>query len=125
MASRPKVLIVEDDEQFALLVSSYLKGAGYPSVTAADAMQGLMFAQREQPGLILLDLNMPAGGGIALLERLVKSVKTQSIPVVVLTARNEPEIETQAVAKGAAGFLRKPIDRDSLLAAVNRAVPHG
>jgi CheY-like chemotaxis protein len=123
MAGKPKILIVDDDDQFALLVAGYLRGAGYPSVTAADAMQGFMFAQREQPALIVLDINMPAGGGITLLERLVKSVRTQMIPVLVLTARTEQEIETQAMAKGAAGFLRKPIERDSLLEAVGRILP--
>jgi CheY-like chemotaxis protein len=123
MASKPKILIVDDDDQFAVLVAGYLRGAGYPSVTAADAMQGFMFAQREQPALIVLDINMPAGGGIMLLERLAKSVRTQMIPVLVLTARAEQEIETQAMAKGAAGFLRKPIERDSLLEAVGRILP--
>ncbi len=116
-------LIVDDDEQLALLGAGYLRGAGYLSVTAVDAMQGFMFAQREQPGLILLDINTPAGGGMTLLERLVKSPKTQMIPIVVLTARSEPEVEAQARAKGAADFLRKPIERDAFLAVVNRLMP--
>ncbi|HJQ66408.1 MAG TPA: response regulator [Gemmatimonadales bacterium] len=120
MANKPKILIVDDDEQFALLVAGYLRGVGYPSLTAVDAMQGFMFAQREQPGLILLDINMPAGGGLTLLERLVKSPKTQMIPIVVLTARSEPEVETQARGKGAADFLRKPIERNAFLAIVAR-----
>lgn len=123
MTAKPKILIVDDDEQFGLLVAGHLRGAGYPSVIAVDAMQGFMFAQREQPALILLDINMPAGGGLTLLERLVKSVRTQMIPIIVLTARTEPAIEAQARTKGAADFLRKPIDRDSLLAAVGRVLP--
>lgn len=122
MTAKPKILIVDDDEKLALLVAGYLRAAGYPSVTAADAMQGFMFAQREQPALILLDINMPAGGGLTLLERLVKSVKTQLIPIVVMTARQEPEFEAEVQAKGAAGFLRKPIERDPLLSALNRAL---
>lgn len=123
MTAKPKILIVDDDERFALLVAGYLRGAGYPSLIAVDAMQGFMFAQREQPALILLDINMPAGGGMTLLERLVKSPKTQMIQILVLTARPEPEIEAQARAKGAADFIRKPIDRDSFLAAIRRVMP--
>jgi len=123
MTAKQKILIVDDDPQFALLVTGYLRSAGYPSVTAVDAMQGFMFAQREQPALILLDLNMPAGGGLILLERLVKSVRTQMIPIVVLTARPEPEIEAEARAKGAADFLHKPIEGGSLLAMIERVLP--
>lgn len=123
MTAKPKIMIVDDDEQFARLVAGYLRGAGYPSLTAVDAMQGFMFAQREQPALILLDINMPAGGGMTLLERLVKSPKTQMIPIMMLTARAEPEIEAQARAKGAADFIHKPIDRDSFLAAIARVLP--
>lgn len=123
MTAKPKILIVDDDEQFAMLVAGYLRGAGHPSLTAVDAMQGFMFAQREQPVLILLDINMPAGGGMTLLERLVKSPKTQMIPVLMLSARSEPEIEAQARAKGAADFIHKPIDRDSFLAAIARVLP--
>lgn len=123
MTAKPKILIVDDDEQFALLVAGYLRSAGHPSLIAVDAMQGFMFAQREQPGLILLDINMPAGGGMTLLERLVKSPKTQMIPIVVLTARAEPDIEDHARAKGAADFIRKPIDRATFLAVIGRVLP--
>ena len=122
MPDKPKVLIIDDDEQFTLLLAGHLRSAGYPSVTAVDAMQGFMFAQRESPGLILLDINMPAGGGLSLLGRLVKSVRTQLIPVIVVTARAEPEIEAQTRATGAVGFLHKPVDRDTLLAAVAAAL---
>ena len=118
MTAKAKILIVDDDSQFA----GHLRSAGYPSVTAVDAVQGFMFAQREQPALILLDLNMPAGGGLTLLERLIKSVRTQMIPILVLTARAEPEIEAQVRAQGAVGFLHKPITRDTLIAEIESAL---
>jgi DNA-binding response OmpR family regulator len=122
MADKPKVLIVDDDEQFALLMASHLRGAGYQPVTAVDAMQGFMFALRESPALILLDISMPAGGGMSLLGRLGKAVRTQLIPVVVITARQESDVETEARSNGAIAFLRKPIDRDTLLATIGAAL---
>jgi len=122
MADKPKILIVDDDEQFALLLANHLRGAGYQPVTAVDAMQGFMFALRENPALILLDISMPAGGGMSLLGRLAKAVRTQLVPVVVVTARQEPEVEAEARSNGAVEFLRKPIDRDTLLAAVSAAL---
>lgn len=122
MAGKPKVLIIDDDEQFTFLVASHLRSAGFPSVIAVDAMQGFMYALRESPGLILLDMNMPAGGGMFLLERLVKTGKTQLVPIIVITARPEPEVEAQAKAKGAVAFLSKPIDRETLIGAVEAAL---
>jgi len=117
-----KVLIVDDDEQLALLLALHLRSAGYQPITAVDAMQGFMFAMREQPALILLDINMPAGGGMSLLGRLGKAVKTMLIPIVVVTARQDAETESEARRNGARGFLRKPIDRDALLATVAAAL---
>jgi len=124
MADKPKVLIVDDDDQFALLMANHLRGAGYLPVTAVDAMQGFMFALREAPALILLDISMPAGGGMSLLGRLAKAVRTQLIPVVVITARQEAEVESEARSNGAVAFLRKPIDKDTLLTTIAAALKH-
>jgi DNA-binding response OmpR family regulator len=63
MATLPKVLVIDDDATFTAFVSALLRAAGYVPVVAFDAMQGLMFAQREGPAVILLDLNMLAAGG--------------------------------------------------------------
>jgi CheY-like chemotaxis protein len=122
MPTLPKVLIIDDDRQLNLLLESYLREAEYPTVTAVDAIQGFMLAQREIPGLILLDVKIPAGGGLALLERLAKTTRTQRIPVIVITAHPEPEIEAQARAMGAAAFLRKPLARDTLLDTIAKLV---
>ena len=122
MMEAQKILIVDDDKDFSALVSAYLKFAGYWTVPAYDAMQGFMFAQREKPHLILLDLNMPAGGGFTLLGKLRQSPKTRTIPVIIVTAMQEPELETEATAKGAEGFLRKPVDRDGIVEAVRRVL---
>jgi CheY-like chemotaxis protein len=81
-----------------------------------------MTAQRERPGLILLDVNLPAGGGLLLLERLTKTTQTQLIPIIVITARTDQETESLARAKGATGFVRKPIDRNTLFTAIEQAL---
>jgi CheY-like chemotaxis protein len=115
MGTPPKVLVIDDDASFTAFVSALLRAAGYTPVVAFDAMQGLMFAQREGPAVILLDVNMPAGGGMQLLERLQKSPKAQGVPVIVVTATTLPGLEAEAKSKGAAGFLTKPVDKDALL----------
>lgn len=119
---KPTVLIVDDDQVVGQQLSALLRAAGYPSLTTLDPVQGFMAAQRERPGLILLDVNLPAGGGLRLLDRLLKATTTQLIPVIVITASDDRDLEAQVRAKGAAGFLHKPIGSEPLLAAVAAAL---
>lgn len=121
--AKSKVLIVDDDPAFTALAGHYLREAGYDVAVAADAMQGLMFARRDHPDLVLVDLQMPAGGGLQLLERLRANRATEAIPEVVVTASRDPGLEAKARAHGASGYLHKPIEREALLAAVQAALP--
>src|SRR5258707_9710518 len=70
---KPTVLIVDDDQVVSQQLVSLLRAAGYPAKSTLDPVQGFMAAQRERPGLILLDINLPAGGGVRMLERLIKT----------------------------------------------------
>jgi len=119
---KPTVLIVDDDQVVSQQLVSLLRAAGYASLSTLDPVQGFMVAQRERPGLILLDINLPAGGGLRLLDRLSKTTTTQLIPVVVITASEDQSLEGQVRTKGAAGFIRKPVTSDMLLAAITAAL---
>ena len=112
---KARVLIIDDDRPLCELFAAHLRGAGYVPMIAEDAMQGFMFAQRELPDAILLDINMPAGGGMTVFDRLSKSAKTREIPVVVVTAVNDSKVEADSTARGARAVLHKPIDKDTLL----------
>ena len=115
MAKKRKVLIIDDDRPLAQLFASHLRQAGYVSLIGEDAMQGFMFAQRDLPDVILLDISMPAGGGMLVFDRLAKSAKTSGIPVIVITALEDPKVANDSTARGARAVLRKPIDKDTLL----------
>jgi len=65
--SNPKILIIDDDKALVTLLSHELREAGYQVVAALDPVQGMMSAKREAPELVLLDVVMPAGGGMPLL----------------------------------------------------------
>jgi DNA-binding response OmpR family regulator len=112
---KPRVLIIDDDRPLCELFAAHLRRAGYTPLIAEDAMQGFMFAQREVPDLILLDINMPAGGGMAVFDRLSKSAKTRDIPVLVVTAVSDAKVEVDSTARGARAVLHKPVDKDTLL----------
>ena len=112
---KPRVLIIDDDRPLCELFAAHLRGAGYVPMIAEDAMQGFMFAQRELPDVILLDINMPAGGGMTVFDRLSKSAKTREIPVVVVTAIDDTKVEADSTARGARAVLHKPVDKDTLI----------
>lgn len=115
MATAPKVLIIDDDRDFTALASSHLRGAGYETLVAFDPVQGFMVAQRESPQVIVLDVNLPAGGGVPLLQKLRATARTNGIPVVVVTGKRSPPSEADVKAEGAAAFLTKPVDQLTLV----------
>jgi len=116
VAAKPTALVIDDDKTIVALLSATLRAAGYHVLAAYDAMQGFMLAQREVPALILLDIQLPAGGGLPLLEKITNSTKTHAIPVVIITGGTDPKLEAETKAKGAASFVRKPVDQKALIA---------
>ena len=111
-----KILIADDDPVITAAVSGALKTRGYSMVVARDAMQAFMFAVQQQPDVILLDINMPAGTGLGALTRLQASARTSSIPVLVLSGSTDLTLPATVRAEGAKGFFRKPVDLDALCA---------
>ena len=117
-----RILVVDDDRVTIQCLMALLCKAGYAPLSAQDPVQAMMQAQRQAPDLIMTDMLMPAGGGFAVLERLMKSLKTSHIPVLVLTASEDPEVEQRALKLGALRVLRKPYDPAILLEAVRSIV---
>lgn len=121
-APAPKILVIDDDKTFTTMAGSLLRAAGFSPIVAFDAMQGFMFAQREAPVVILLDLSMPAGGGMQLLDKLQHSSRTQNIPVIIVTGTGGAAVHADAKAKGVAAVVKKPIDSKALVELVKQVV---
>ena len=117
-----RVLVADDDRVVSKLIVGMLRGSGHEPTPVYDAMQVLMFAIRApQPQMIVLDINMPGGTGVDALMKLKRSVRTATIPVVVLSGSEDAAMPGTVVELGAEEFLRKPVDRDALLAAIDHA----
>ena len=112
--SEKKILIVDDERDFAYILSTHLKAHGYNTVMASDAVGAVAAAQKERPDFIILDISMPAGDGFTVMERLAKSDHTALIPVIVVTGRALSS-KQRAMTKGAMAFFTKPVDFDRLL----------
>ena len=120
-----KVLIVEDDLLTARKLSCEIKEAGYAVTVAADSAQGVRFAHSDKPDLIVLDLMLPAGGGLWVLERLKMSANTRLIPVIVLTGLEDCEYKKKVLEFGIEHYFDKPHKIGELLAAVKREIGAG
>lgn len=118
----PLVLVVDDDPDMIKLIRATLASALYRTSAAFDAMQGMIVATRDQPALVVIDLHMPAGGGLSLIRKLKASPKTRNIPLLVLTGDTSAGLPEQARAIGAQDFLLKPLQPEALLDAVDRLV---
>lgn len=118
----PKILIADDSPFQRQLLASFLSASDFEPVFAGDALQAWMAALRSSPQLILLDINMPAGTGLEVLKRLKMSIKTQHIPVIVVSSEEDPATESMARSLGAMNFLHKPVEQEQLCAAVNLAL---
>ncbi len=113
--SAKKILIIEDEKELVMALSTLFKSQGYSTVAAYDALYGISSAHQEKPDLIILDLGLPAGGGFYVLKNLKDSVETSDIPIFILTAKQEPDLEERAKELGAAKFFPKPFDPPALL----------
>ena len=117
-----KILIVEDDPDLRRALTIRLKANGYDVVTAEDGVFAVSVARNEHPDLVLLDIGLPAGDGLAVLERYAKLSDLRTIPVVVLTGRDPTVTEPAVRAHHVAAFLRKPVDNDVLLDTIRDAL---
>ena len=118
----PTVLCVDDDPNISEAIGRRLLRLGIRVLRAYDGMQGCWLAVTEKPDVIVLDVAMPNGNGVEILECLKRNEQTATIPVVVLTGKAEPGLCRRMQKLGAVQYLSKPIPFDELLEAITRQV---
>ena len=116
------VLIIEDARDQAELCSDICTEAGFNAMTAATAVQGYRKACDLQPAVIVLDLVLPDTDGWEICRRLKTDGRTKIIPIVILTAREEPNGPQRAAQAGCAGYLKKPCPPADLVALITRVL---
>jgi len=112
------ILVVDDVKENLLLVQRVLSDAYYNILTASDGLSALRLVKEKPVDLILLDIMMPIMSGIDVCKYLKVDPKTQSIPVIFLTANADNETLTKAYRIGGSDYIRKPFFKEELLARV-------
>jgi len=122
--SGKKILIVDDERDFADVIKLRLEANNYLGVTLADPREILEVIRKESPDLILLDIVMPEMDGYQAAKMVREDNKAISIPIVLLTGKDLDPKETfrKCSELGLAGFLVKPVDSKELLAKVKELI---
>ncbi|WP_252272168.1 response regulator [Pseudomonas subflava] len=105
------VLVVEDEARFARILFDLAHELGYACLVAPGADEGLELARLHRPDAILLDMHLPDGSGLGVLQRLKDDAQTRHIPVHVVSVEDHSEA---ALHLGAVGYALKPTSRDQL-----------
>ena len=116
-----KILIVEDDKKISLALGVRLRANGYEVLQAFDGLQGFIQATKHRPDLVVLDLSMPAGGGLSVASRMRDMVDLAAIPIIFMTASKRPDLIESSKKFDAVGFLEKPFDAEELLTLIRKA----
>lgn len=117
----PLMLVADDDPAMRALMSTILKSQGFEVAEAVDGVEALDQAQRLSPAVLLLDMEMPRLDGFGVLEALRRRLVGRAVPVIVVTAHDDPATEAKCIELGAEDYLTKPIQPSSLVVRI-RAV---
>ena len=110
-----KILIVEDDEEIALIEKDYLEMSGYEVVVKSDGRNILAFLQQDKMDLIILDLMLPGASGYEICKEIRENME---IPVLMVTAKTETVDKIRGLGLGADDYIAKPFDPAELVARV-------
>ncbi len=116
-ADSPVILIVEDDPTFASIMRDLVRERGFLCVVTLTAGDGVAAAQTYHPKAVLLDMNLPDHSGLGVLDQLKRNPQTRHIPVHVVSVADYSQ---EALAMGALGYALKPVQREELIAALQR-----
>ncbi len=122
MDHRHTLLIIEDDVDCRRGLDVSLRKSGHRILHAADARTGLATARQERPAVILLDLGLPDGDGLGVLEQVLSRPETKDCAVIVVSARDMQSHRSRALDLGARAYVEKPYDMDELREIIDRSL---
>jgi PAS domain S-box-containing protein len=120
MIKGARILIVDDENDIALILRLHLEDAGYQTVTAHDGIEALEQLGRQQFDLVLLDIKMPRMDGVQALAEIQK--RYPDTAAMMMTAHGSEAMAVETMQKGALDYLTKPFSTDDMLKRIERAI---
>ncbi len=111
----PTILVVDDEKDIRDLIVLNLQREGFASLEAADGLEAIKLARKQEPDLIILDLMMPHKDGLSAYRDLREDSRTREIPVIMLTARGKLEEKINGLESGADDYIIKPFSPRELM----------
>jgi len=113
-----RILVVDDDPTSLKLLDLILNKEGYQVMTASNGLEALRKARLESPDLLILDVMLPGFDGFEICHRLRTEPATATMPIMMLSSKQQKSDQDAASKVGANAFLAKPVDRTALLTKV-------
>ena len=117
-----KVMIVDDSPTEVHVLTTMLTKNGHDVITATSGEDGVEMAKTEKPDLILMDVVMPGMNGFQATRQISKNDETSSIPVIIVTTKDQETDKVWAMRQGAKDYIVKPVKENDLMARVNSAL---
>lgn len=114
----PQIMIIDDSPTDTYVLKKILEKNGYQIVTAENGDEGIEAARREKPALILMDVVMPGLNGFQATRELTSNPETASIPVIIVTRKNQKVDRVWGIRQGARDYLTKPVNESALMSLV-------
>jgi two-component system cell cycle response regulator DivK len=126
MATRARILLIEDNEDNRIIYRSMLEFSGYEVLEAVDGQEGIDLARAELPQVILMDISLPVVDGWDATRILKADQNTKHIPIIAVTAHALASDQVKAFEAGCDSYLAKPVEPRAVLNEVEKmlARPH-
>lgn len=122
---KPKLLLIEDEEDIASLIKLQAEIAGYRMIAEVDGLNGLRAVEREKPDLVILDIMLPGQSGLDVCRKIKTNPDLKDIPVIIISAKSEELDVVLGLELGADDYVAKPFSPKVLFSRVRAVLRRG
>jgi CheY-like chemotaxis protein len=120
--TNPVVLVADDEEDIKVILRMFLETVGYEVLTAFDGLDALEQIKAAKPSVVLMDIMMPVIDGIEVVRQMKANPAIRDIPVIMLTAAAQSDMVEKAIQAGAADYIVKPFEPETVHKAIEKVL---